>query len=383
MKKIYLDNAATSWPKPGEMVKAMKYFFEEIGCSPGRGGYECSLKAGRIVLEARLKLSEFFNIPAAEQVIFTQNVTHSLNFAIKGLLAEGDHVITTCMEHNAVIRPLRRLENEGIIEISFLPCNEEGLLSCDNIEQYIKSNTKMLIVTHASNVTGSLMPVERLGNIAKKNSIIFVLDAAQTAGVYSIDFQKLNLDLLAFTGHKGLLGPPGTGGFAISKRAAKEMKTLIEGGTGSISDSEYQPDFLPDKFESGTLNVAGIAGLKASVDFIMNEGLQTIREHELNLLEILYQGLKNIRGINVYGPKSLNLRTPTISITAEGCDVGEMSYNLDREHGIMVRSGLHCAPLAHKTIGTFPEGTLRFSIGCFNTEEEVHYVLKCLQKMKI
>ncbi len=381
MRCVYLDNAATSRHKPNSVIEAVNNYLKNIGCSPGRGGYECSLKAGRIVLETRLAVAEFFNVPNPEQVIFTHNITHSLNYAIKGLLKKGDHVVTTSMEHNSVVRPLRSLEKRGIIGVDFISCDDTGMLNPEDVSRAIRDDTRMIVITHASNVAGTLMPVREVAQIAQKHNLFFVLDTAQTAGVYDIDFQELNLDVLAFTGHKSLMGPPGTGGFAISKRAAREMVPLIEGGTGSISDREYQPDFLPDRFESGTMNTPGLAGLKAGIDFIKEVGLNEIRGHELALAKKLIEGLEQIKGVRIYGPRNINLQTPTISITVEGFDTGELSFVLDNEYGIMTRSGLHCAPLAHRTIGSFPEGTLRFSIGYFNTEEEIDYTLECMERI--
>lgn len=381
VKKIYLDNAASSQKKPATVLKAMTDYLSNIGCSPGRGGYDCSLKAGRIVLETRLAIAELFNVPSPEQIIFTHNITHALNYAIKGLVKTGEHVITTSMEHNSVIRPLKSLEKEHKIEVSYLKCNRQGLLDPQELEQAIKDNTKIVVLTQASNVTGSLMPIARLASIARQKGLSLILDTAQTAGLYEIDFTELAIDVLCFTGHKSLMGPTGTGGFALTKKTAAQMSPLIEGGTGSISDQEYQPDFLPDKFESGTLNTVGLAGLKAGVEFIRKAGLTKIREHELSLTGRLLAGLEKIRKIQVHGPKDISLQTPTISISVAGFDLGELSYILDQRYGIMTRSGLHCAPLAHKTIGTFPEGTLRFSIGYDNTVAEIDYVLKSLREI--
>ena len=379
MRKVYLDNAATSSMKPESVKNAIINYYENIGCSPGRGGYECSLKAGRIILEARTKISNFFNVPKPEQIIFTHNVTYALNMAIKGILEKGDHVITTSMEHNSVLRPLKGLENKNIVEVDYLKCNKDGSLDPKKVENNIKDNTKLIVITYASNVTGTIMPVKEVAKIAEKNDIYFVLDTAQAAGLYNLDFQELKTDIMAFTGHKGLMGPTGTGGFAISKKASKNMSTLIEGGTGSVSDKEYQPDFLPDKFESGTKNTPGIAGLKAGIEFIQKIGLETIRKHEKNLAKIFIEGLKVIDKITIYGPIDINKQTPTISITYKNKDMGEMSFLLDDKYGIMTRSGLHCAPLAHKTIGTFPQGTLRFSTGYFNTKDDIKYTLEKLK----
>ena len=380
MKKVYLDNAATTSKKPEGVKNAILNYYENIGCSPGRGGYEDSIKAGRIILEARSKIANLFNVNNPEQIIFTHNITHSLNIGLKGILKNNDHVITTTMEHNSVLRPLHSLEEKGIIEVDYVQCAEDGSLDPEKIRKYIKNNTKLIVITYASNVTGTLMPVKEISKIADENDLYFILDTAQAAGLYDIDFQDLKTDILAFTGHKGLMGPPGTGGFAVSKKIAKNMDSLIEGGTGSISDKEYQPDFLPDKFESGTMNTPGIAGLKAGVEFIEKTGLKKIRKHELKLSKKFIQGLKSNNKVKIFGPVDHKKQTPTISIQYDKNDLGEMSYKLDEKYGIMTRSGLHCAPLAHKTINSFPEGTLRFSIGYFNTEEEIKYTLDKLKK---
>jgi len=381
MEKVYLDNAATSSKKPESVKKAILNYYENIGASPGRGGYNDSIKAGRIILESRSKLADFFNVPKPEQIVFTHNVTYALNMGLKGILKPNDHVITTTMEHNSVLRPLKGLEQKGIIEVDYIQCANDGTLNPKKIQNYIKNNTKLIVITYASNVTGTLMPVQEIADIAKNNDVYFFLDTAQAAGAYQIDFQKLKTDFLAFTGHKGLMGPPGTGGFAVSQKLAKNMDSLIEGGTGSISDQEYQPDFLPDKFESGTLNTPGIAGLKAGIEFIETKGLDNIRQHELKLAKMFIEGLKQIADINIYGPANINKQAPTISIGYKDRDLGKLSYILDDKYGIMTRSGLHCAPFAHKTIGSFPEGTLRFSIGYFNTENEINYSLEILKEL--
>ncbi len=381
MRKVYLDNAATSHKKPEQVKKAIFNYYENIGCSPGRGGYRDSIKAGRLILEARTKLASFFNVPKPRQIIFTHNVTYALNMGLKGILKQNDHVITTTMEHNSVLRPLKGLEEKGIIKVDYIQCASDGTLDPNKIRNYIKDNTKLIVITYASNVTGTLMPVKKISDIAYDSDLYFLLDTAQAAGAYQIDFQELKTDFLAFTGHKGLMGPPGTGGFAVSKKMAENMDSLIEGGTGSISDKEYQPKFLPDKFESGTMNTPGIAGLKAGIEFIEKKGLKNIRKHELELTEMFIEGLKRIEKVKIYGPDDINKQAPTISISIESKDLGQISYLLDDKFGIMTRSGLHCAPLAHKTIGTFPEGTLRFSIGYFNTEDEIKYTLEKLKKL--
>lgn len=378
MDKIYLDNAATSRDKAAVVKKAILNYYENIGCSPGRGGYEDSLKAGRIIIEARNTIADFFNVDNLKQIIFTHNITYALNIGIKGILKKGDHVITSTMEHNSVLRPLNRLEKNGIIDVDYIQCDQKGRLNPEEVEAAINKKTKLIILTYASNVSGTIMPIKKIGEIAAQNNVYFMLDTAQAAGVYDIDFKKLKVDFLAFTGHKALMGPTGTGGFAVSKKMAAEMEPLIEGGTGSKSDQEKQPNFLPDKFESGTMNTMGISGLKAGVEFIQKIGVEKIREHEHKLGKVFLEGLKKIPDIKIIGPADLKEQVPTFSITAGDRDLGQLSFELDEKYNVMTRSGLHCAPFAHKTLGTFPAGSLRFSIGYFNTMQEIEHSLNAL-----
>src|SRR6056297_2818000 len=381
MREVYLDNAATTRYKPQTVIDKMTNFMTELNCSPGRGGYECAIQAGREIMDTRFLISDFFNAGEVESILFTKNVTESLNILIKGLLKEGDHVVTTSLEHNAALRPLNQLEEKNIIEVSYVQADKKGILNPSLIEEAIQDNTKLIILNHASNVTGTILPAEEVGKIAKKHDIFYALDTAQTAGVIEIDFKKFNLDFLGFTGHKGLLGPQGIGGMALSERLAEEMETLIAGGTGSLSESVKQPDFLPDKFESGTLNTPGVIGLKAAIEYINKVGLKAIHNHETRLLKLFLDGLKNIDKITVYGSTDINKKVPTVPLTIKGYDLGELGFKLAEKFGIMVRSGLHCAPLAHKTIGTFPDGALRFSIGWHTTEEDIEYTLETLAKL--
>ena len=285
------------------------------------------------------------------------------------------------MEHNSVLRPLNSLQENGIIDVDYIKCDEKGRLNPEKVREAVNKNTKLIILTYASNVSGTIMPVEEIGEIAAENNVYYMLDTAQAAGVYDIDFENLKVDFLTFTGHKALMGPTGTGGFAVSKKMAAEMKPLIEGGTGSKSHLERQPDFLPDKFESGTMNTMGISGLKAGVEFIQKTGTKKIREHELQLGEVFLKGLKKIPEVKIVGPADLKEQVPTFSITAGDRDLGQLSYQLDEKYNIMTRSGLHCAPLAHQTLGTFPEGSLRFSIGYFNTLQEIEFTLDALKQL--
>lgn len=380
-KKVFLDNAATSYPKPTTVLKAINHYLSEVGASPGRGGYNLSLDAGRIVFETREAVRALFNAPAAEQVIFTLNVTHALNMALQGLLKPGDHVITTSMEHNSVIRPLRALEKKRSLKITIVPCHRDGSLDPKLIATALRPSTRLIIFTHASNVSGTLMPVAAIAAIARKAGVLIAVDSAQTAGVVPLDFQGQQLDVLAFTGHKSLYGPPGTGGLVISSRVAEQMEPLLYGGTGSKSELEYQPDFLPDKFEAGTINTLGLTGLLAGINFVAATGCKQIAAHERHLTQVFLNGLEKLPRIKLHGPATLKNRVATVSITVPGQDLATLAYRLDMEYGIMVRSGLHCAPLAHKTLGTFPEGTLRFSFGYFNTEHDVLCSLNALKNI--
>lgn len=379
--QVYMDNAATSQRKPETVLKAMEQFFKEINCNPGRGGYELSLEAGRRVIEARAALAGFFSAEDPCQVIFTPNITVALNIALKGLLTQGDHVLITGLEHNAVVRPLTALSKERGITYTVLPADSRGIVDPDALILAVRPNTKMLVATHASNVCGTIVPLEEMGKLAKEYGLYFVIDSAQTAGCFPLDFEGLNASVLAFTGHKHLLGPMGIGGFCVKKEVAERMKPLYEGGTGSISDREEQPGFLPDKFESGTLNTLGIVGLGAAVEYLRSVGVDKIRAKEMELTGKLLNGLRELPGITIYGPQDPRLQTGTVALNMHGIDNAELCYVLDQNFGIMTRPGLHCAPLAHKTLGTFPEGVLRLSLGHFTTEEDIDYVLDCLRKV--
>ncbi|HHW56272.1 MAG TPA: aminotransferase class V-fold PLP-dependent enzyme [Clostridia bacterium] len=372
---IYFDNAATSWPKPEAVYKEVGKVLRNCG-NPGRGGHKLSLESGRVIFEARQEICSMFNIKNFLRVVFTSNTTEALNIALKGILKEGDHVITSSMEHNSMIRPLMALKDKGV-EVTLVQGDIEGKIDPEDIKKSIKKNTKMIAITHASNVTGTIMPVEEIGNIAREMNLIFLVDAAQTAGVLPIDVEKYNIDLLAFAGHKGLYGPQGTGGLYV--REGLEVFPLKEGGTGSKSESIYQPDLMPDKLESGTPNTPGIAGLKEGVRFIKSVGIDAVYRHEKKLTQMLIDGLKEIKGIKIYGPHKIEDRVGVVSITLEDRDVGEISYILDRNFDIATRAGLHCAAVAHSTIGTIKSGTLRFGIGYFNTEDEVQKVIKAME----
>jgi len=374
---LYLDNAATSFPKPVETLGAMEWFSRDVGANPGRSGHRRSIEAGRIMLDAREALAELLGAEDPLHVIFTKNATEALNIAIFGLLEPGDHAITSGMEHNSVMRPLREMEKRGV-SLTVVPCSPAGEIDPDDILRAVKADTKAIYLTHASNVTGTLMPVAEIGRLAREKDILFCVDAAQTAGAVPVNVKAMNIDLLAFTGHKSLYGPQGTGGMVLAPGVEKRVKPLMMGGTGSRSESEDHPDFLPDRFESGTPNTVGIAGLGAGVRFVREAGVEFIRRKEIELTARLIEGLKGIPGLTVYGTGIAERQTPVVSFNLTGTQPSEVSFSLDEDFGIMSRPGLQCAPAAHRTIGTFPEGTVRLSLGFFNTAKDVEEVLKVI-----
>jgi cysteine desulfurase family protein len=379
--KIYLDNAATSYPKPASVYSSVLNYMMNIGSNPGRGGYSTSLEGGRIVYQTREALMRFFNFHKPENVIFTPNVTTALNLLIKSVVQDGFHILATSMEHNSVLRPLTTIKARQNVEVDILECSKEGLLNIDDFKMALKSNTKLVVMSHASNIIGTLQPIEEIGKLCRERGIYFIVDAAQTAGAFPLDFISLGCSALAFTGHKGLLGPQGVGGFILTDEMNEACASYIEGGTGSLSDSIIQPTFLPDKFESGTLNTPAIAGLLEGIRFIEKEGINTILEKEQYLTEQFMTGLSVIKGIEVYGLKDILSRAAVISINARNIDNSELGFILDHEFGIMARTGLHCAPLAHKTVGTYPKGSIRFSFGPFNEPTDIHYALDSLDKI--
>lgn len=378
-RMIYFDNAATSWPKPPDVAEAMTRFLSDIGASPGRGGHRLSVEAGRLVYETREAIAELFHAQDPLRVIFTHNVTEALNLALNGLLRPGQHVITGSMEHNSMMRPLRDLEERGV-EISVIPCSPEGLLSAEGVRAAIRANTVMIALNHASNVIGTIQPIREIGAIARECNLVFLLDAAQTAGFLPIDMRSDQIDLLAFTGHKALLGPTGTGGLIIGERVKlSEFAPLKRGGTGSASELEIQPGFLPDRFESGTMNAVGLAGLSAALRWIKERGLEQIRADDIALTRQLLDGLRDIPGVAVYGTGDAIKQTATVSFNIEQVEPSSAAFWLDEEFGICCRVGLHCSPAAHKTIGTFPRGTVRFGLGAFNTPDEINAALAAVR----
>ena len=380
MDLLYFDNAATSWPKPEGTQAAMDYYLREIGGSPGRSGHRLSIEAGRIILDAREAVARLFGADDPFRIVFTKNATEALNIALRGLLNAGDHVITSSMEHNSVMRPLRALEAEGAA-VSVIPCSVRGEFDPAAIPPFIRPNTRAIILTHASNVTGTILPIGEAGRVAHEHGLVLIVDAAQTAGVLPIAVDTMGIDLMAFTGHKSLFGPPGTGGLYIRKGLEEQIRPLMTGGTGSRSEFEEQPVFLPDKFEAGTPNTIGLAGLAAGVSWVLTRGVEAIRTREEALAGRFMRGLREIPGIDLYGPADPERRTAIVAFNIEGLSPSEAAQELDERFAIMSRPGLHCAPAAHRTIGTFPQGTVRFSFGLFNTEAEIDAALEAIRTL--
>ncbi len=379
MRSLYLDNAATAFPKAPGVAKSMANYLTNVGCNVNRGAYQSSFEAENIVFETRELVCELFNYEKAENVVFTKNITESLNVLIKGLLKDGDHVIVSSMEHNAVMRPINALKRRNV-SYSTVPCNKVGELNAEDIKKYIKTNTKAVIMTQASNVCGTILELEKAGEICKDNDLFFIIDTAQSAGFLNINFKKLNADAIAFTGHKGLLGPQGMGGFVAGDKIIENMNTFIEGGTGSLSEHEIQPDYMPDKFEGGTLNIPGIYGLNTSLKYLLKRTIDVIREEELIIVERFLNKAMNISGLELIGKKTIEGRTGAVSVIFPGEDNGQIAHKLNKNYGIMTRSGLHCAPSAHKTLGTFPNGTVRFGFSHFNKIEDVDYAIDSINK---
>ena len=380
MRKVYLDNSATSFPKAPNVGESMLNYINNIGCNINRGAYYDALDAENTIFETRELICDLFKFDKPENVIFTPSITYSLNMTIKGLLKPGDNVIVSSMEHNAVMRPLASLKKLGV-SISQIKCSNLGFLNPNDVEASICPNTKAIIMTQASNVCGSILSLEKVGQLAKKHNIIFIVDCAQTAGFLDIDINKLNADILCFTGHKCLLGPQGTGGFLIKDNIVPMINPLIEGGTGSLSEYEIQPNYMPDKFESGTLNLPGIFGLNTALHYLNSIGTNTIKEKELYLTKKFIEGIKNMNSSFIIGSDLLENRTSVVSLDFKDLDNSIVAHHLNKYYGISTRSGLHCAPSAHKTLNTFPHGTVRFSFGHFNTVSDVNYTIDALNKV--
>lgn len=376
---IYFDHSATSFPKPPEVIEAMQRALVEFSGSPGRAGHPFAIRASRTVFEAREQVAALLGVPSSERVIFTLNATHALNTAIKGVLHAGDHVIISGMEHNSILRPLRHMEQEGLISLTVAACNRQGEVDLDGLEASFTPSTRLVVTLHGSNVCGSIFPIKKIAEICKRHKALYLVDAAQTAGFLPISLAADGVDMLAFSGHKCLMGPTGTGGLCIADPI--EVASLVQGGSGSHSERGFHPDFFPDRLEAGTPNIPGIAGLLAGVRYVAQQGLEALQRKQGALCRTFLDGLAVIPEIRVYGPEAGRERLPVVSVNCEGMSSSELAYRLDHDYGIMTRPGLQCSPLAHHTLGTAPQGTVRFSFGHFNTQEEVEYALSCLRQI--
>ena len=374
---IYFDNAATTLRKPPCVAQAVAEALCSMGNS-GRGVHEGALSASRIIYNTRAALAQLFGAESPERIAFTANATQALNTAIKGILNPGDHVITTALEHNSVLRPLYELEERGL-QLTILPADKAGNIRYEDFEQEIRPNTRAIVTTHGSNLTGNLLDIGRLGGIAKKYGLLYIVDASQTAGVFDIDVQQMHIDILCFTGHKGLLGPQGTGGLYV--RDGVEVRPLLSGGSGVQTYLRSHPAQMPTALEAGTLNGHSIAGLGAAVRHILDTGMETIRQKEQALMWEFYTQVRQIPGITVYGDFSTQNRCPIVTLNVRDYDSGEVSDALASEYGIATRPGAHCAPLMHKALGTVEQGAVRFSFSHYNTEEEINFAVSALREL--
>ena len=376
---IYLDNAATTFPKPEIVYKTMDTFYRTLGANPGRSGHKMAMLAEKEIEDTRNVIARLFGIKDPGRFIFTFNATDAINMGIKGLLKSGDHVITTYLEHNAVSRSLYGLEKRKVITITKARNSVEGFIDPDDIKSAIKANTKLIVISHAPNVLGTIQPIQEIGNIARENNVIFMVDAAQTTCVCEIDVNKSYVDMLAFTGHKGPLGPTGTGGLYVGERLT--LEPWREGGTGFEPASLSQPEELPFKLESGTPNTVGIAGLRAGIEYVLSKGINNIRTHEQKLINKLINVLKHDNRFVLYGTTDISKKVGILSINIKGYKPAEVGAILDQTFDIAARPGLHCAPFAHQMLGTFPDGTVRISTGLFNTEDDINQLIKALNKI--
>ena len=371
---IYFDNASTTFPKPEVVYDEMDFWSRNMSINPNRGAYQLAIKAASRVFATREKLAMLFKIKNPLQIVFTANGTEALNLALKGVLKPGDHVVTTSMEHNSMIRPIMKLAEVGV-EYTIVPCDETGVVDTCHIQEAIRPNTKLIAVIHASNVSGTLQPITEISDLARRNHCLFLVDAAQTAGTYPIDVEEMNIDLLAAPGHKSLMGPLGTGFLYV--REGLDLQPLKEGGTGSQSEHLTQPRQMPEGYESGSLNTPGIIGLGASVGFILDVGVEQILKHKQQLLAYFLNGISTLPALKICGEPQLGV----VSLQHAQLEASEVSYLLDEAFQIATRSGHHCAPLAHQTLNTQQSGTVRFSFGYFNTTDELDVVIEALQKI--
>lgn len=382
LRKIYLDNASTTFPKPKQVAEAMYQYMTQVGSNISRGGYSSAYCTEELVYETRQNLADLFNATDCKNVIFTKNITESLNVILKGFLKPGDHVITSSMEHNAVMRPLVQLQEKGVL-FTRVPCNIDGTMDIKKLKPCLQQNTKMIVMTNASNVCGTVLPIKEVGRFCHEHNLKFVVDTAQTAGVNAIDMQEMYIDALAFTGHKGLLGPQGIGGFILQEDMIDKIEPLISGGTGSISHTEQVPRFMPDRFEAGTMNLPGIIGLNAGLNWLKDITMEKIKEHELGLTKYFIDGITSLddENIQIAGKKDISGRMGVVAVFIKNKEMAQIAYELDEKYGIMTRVGLHCAPSAHKTLGTYPKGTIRFSFGWWNTKEDIDVAIDALANL--
>ena len=378
---VYLDNAATVYPKPKEVIDFMLRFYSEKGVNPGRSGYDLCIEAEEMVSETRKLVAGFFNGTDPNRLVFTYNASDSLNIVINGILLPGDHVVTSNLEHNSVLRPIHHLFDKGLVEVDYISFDSEGYIDPNDIKKKMRKNTKLVIINHGSNVIGTVQPVSEIGKICRESSVTFAIDVAQTAGVVPIDIQAMNIDVVAFTGHKSLLGPTGIGGIYV--RDGIEINQTRSGGTGVRSAYPFHLPEYPWRLEVGTLNTLGIAGLNAGLKYIAKRGLQNIYDEEIKLLDLLQQGLSEIKDIKVYGTKSLKNRVPVLSFNVEGYEASDVGVLLDGDYNIAVRTGLHCAPKVHEQLGTTPTGAVRFGIGSMNTEEDIYSAIEAVKEIAL
>ncbi len=380
--RIYLDNAATSWPKPDSVYSAVDHYLRHLGAPAGRSGYAEAVEVSQAVENARRKIADLIALGDATHLIFTSNGTDSLNLVIHGLLQPGDHVITSVVEHNSVLRPLQDLEDSRSITLTRVGCGNSGIVDPDEVRQAIRPATRLVALAHASNVTGALQPIAEVGQLARETGVLVLCDAAQTVGHMPINMQTMNVDFLAASGHKGLMGPLGTGVLAIGPDGHRVLRSVRQGGTGTRSEQTRQPDELPGKYESGNLNVPGILGLAAAVDFIREHGQSALHDAQTALTARLLEGFNGVPGLRVRGPATAQQRVPLVSITLEGYDPQELALSLDAAHRIQVRPGLHCAPAMHEALRTHETGgTVRFSLGAFTTAAEIDATLAAVAEI--
>ncbi len=381
-RRIYLDNAATSWPKPDAVYAAVDRYLRESGAPLGRSTYGEAVAVGQTVDATRRAVATLMGAQHARQIIFTFNGTDSLNLAIHGTLAAGDHVVTTVAEHNSVLRPLRHMEERGLIEVTRVGCDAQGIVDPQDVRGALRSSTKLVAIVHASNVTGALQPIEDVSRVAREHGTLVLVDAAQTLGHLPLNVQELEIDLLAAPGHKGLLGPLGTGVLYVRPGVEERLDSLRQGGTGSRSDEDRQPDMLPDKYETGNHNAPGILGLGAGVAYLQDRGLDDVRRHAKRLTGRLIEGLSTIEGVTIYGPRCAERRVEVVSINVQGYEPQEIAATLETGYRIQVRGGIHCAPLMHHALGTLDSGgTVRFSLGPFSSQQDVDAAVNAVREI--